>query len=51
MDGEPVPIKVRTKPNKLPPVPQEKIVSYSLILSDINEKLMSQNKIKSLLGI
>ena len=36
---------------QLPPVPEDKVVVYSLILSDINERFMSQNKIKCLPGL
>lgn len=35
----------------LAPIPEEKVVLYSLILSDINERWMSQNKIKCLPGL
>lgn len=51
LDGETdLPIKVQGKRIMLRPIPPEKVVMYSLILSDINERLMSQNKIKCLPG-
>jgi hypothetical protein len=36
---------------QLPPIPEEKVMMYSIILSDINERFVSQNRIKCLPGL
>ncbi|XP_028410132.1 UPF0547 protein C16orf87 homolog [Dendronephthya gigantea] len=41
----------KNKVYQLPPIPEDKVVVYSLILSDINERFVSQNKIKCLPGL
>ena len=41
----------KRKACQLPPVPEHKVMIYSLILSDINERFVSQNRIKGLPGL
>jgi hypothetical protein len=41
----------KKKVYQLPPIPEDKVMIYSIILSDINERFVSQNKIKCVSGL